>query len=178
MTKWLIMWSLTALFGAVIFSCARGLRANTPTKVKATGSRRHFAWELRTNATTSQLWQVWTDVPQWPRWDTELESASLQGDFITGSQGALKAKGSPASTFYLEDVVPEQRYRVVTVLPLGGKLIIERALVVDGEAIRFTHEVYFEGAFGRFLAIFVGNKYREALPLVMESIRTLAEAKP
>jgi hypothetical protein len=149
-----------------------------PSSGLATGTRHHFAWELCTKATASQLWQVWTDVSQWPRWDTELESASLQGDFITGSQGALKAKGSPASTFYLEDVVPEQKYRIVTVLPLGGKLIIERSLVFDGEAIRFTHEVCFKGAFGRFLAIFIGNKYREALPLVMESIRTLAEAKP
>ena len=145
-------------------------------EARAIGSRHRFSWELRTKATASQLWEVWTDVSEWPRWDSALESASLKGDFLTGAQGTLKAKGSPASRFYLEGVEPEKKYRMVTALPLGGRLIIERRLVVELEGLRFTHEVSFEGAFGRLLALLVGARYRRALPRVMDNLRTLTEA--
>jgi hypothetical protein len=143
---------------------------------QATGRRSHFAWEVSTTASPERVWSVWTDVARWPTWDTELERASLKGDFISGSQGELKGKGSPVSVFWLEDVQPQKGYQVITRLPLGSRLVIERTLFVTPGGTRFRHEISFHGAFGRLLALMVGDNYRRALPRVMDNIRVLAEA--
>lgn len=141
----------------------------------AEGTNAHFQYEVTTSAPQADVWRLWSDVSTWPSWDTELESARLDGVFASGVTGVLKGKGAPESAFSIADVVDGQRYAVVTKLPLGGTLVIERSFVATEQGTRFRHEVRFEGFGGRLLSAFLGRGYREALPGVMERLRALAE---
>lgn len=141
----------------------------------AEGTNAHFQYEVTTSAPTTAVWRLWSDVSTWPSWDTELETARLDGAFASGVTGVLKGKGAPESAFSIADVVDGQRYAVVTKLPLGGTLVIERFFVSTEGGTRFRHEVRFEGFGGRLLSAFLGRGYREALPGAMERLRALAE---
>ena len=59
----------------------------------------HVAHTLQTTAPAERIWQLWTDVAGWPRWDTALVAARLDGPFVCGARGRLQSKGSPESTF-------------------------------------------------------------------------------
>src|SRR5215208_3121548 len=43
-----------------------------------------------TTATREQVWELWADVPNRTRWDTDLEYAKLDEPFQTGSTGEVK----------------------------------------------------------------------------------------
>jgi Polyketide cyclase / dehydrase and lipid transport len=43
-------------------------------------------------ADADQIWRIWSDVANWPRWDGELEWAKLNGPFEAGVVGAMKPK--------------------------------------------------------------------------------------
>lgn len=142
---------------------------------EAEGTRSDFRHEVETRASPEAVWRVWTDVAGWPAWDTELESARLSGAFDTGATGVLKGRGNPESGFTLEAVEAGRSYRFVTQLPLGGRLVIDRTLTPLERGTRFRHHVRFEGFGGAVLSLFLGGRYRAALPGVMARIGALAE---
>ncbi len=71
------------------------------------------------HATPARVWQLFTDVANWPRWNAGVARAALHGPFASGS------------TFEMQ-------------LPDGGPLLHSRLVDVrPGE--RFTDETAFEG---------------------------------
>ena len=44
----------------------------------------------KTRATKNQIWKLWADVPNWPLWDKDVESAELFGEFKAGTTGIMK----------------------------------------------------------------------------------------
>ncbi len=135
-----------------------------------------FSHSTPTHALPERVWAVWTDVANWPRWDTELVSASLTGPFEQGARGTLKPRGAPVSSFVLSEVTPGQSYTFTTALPLG-KLHVRRYLT-RGETLTFTHEVGFTGLSAPVFSALLGARYRKALPEAMQKLRALAEATP
>lgn len=49
----------------------------------------HFSHTDSASATSDKIWEVWTDVPNWKRWDRGLKEAILDGEFIVGTKGKL-----------------------------------------------------------------------------------------
>ncbi len=147
----------------------------TAAVAQAEGSSLAFGFEVETRASGESVWKVWTDVDAWPTWDTELESARIDSPFGEGATGALKSKGSPEATFRIEGVVAGSRYRLVTKLPLGGRLIVDRSLTQVSAGTRFRHDVKFEGFGGWVLSKFLSKGFRKALPKVMHLVATRAE---
>ena len=143
--------------------------------VIAEGTNTRFSHVAVAKAQPEAVWRLWTHVDTWPRWDTELESARLDGAFLVGAKGALKGKGAPEASFEVVAFEPLVRNQISTALPLGGRLVIERRLEQGTDGTRFTHEVRFTGFGGWLLSPFFGPRYREALPKVMARIVALAE---
>lgn len=137
----------------------------------------HFSHTLTTTARPETIWIIWTDVPNWSRWDDGLKTADLDGPFTVGTGGRLIPDKGPKSRFVITDLVPGQSYTFRTRLPLGS-LYVKRFLTQQNGQTAFTHEVWFtgltKGIFGRAL----GRNYRAILPDVLEKIKTLAETTP
>ncbi|MDX2013379.1 MAG: SRPBCC family protein [Myxococcaceae bacterium] len=153
------------------------IRGPSMTEPQAEGTRSAFHAEAETRASPDAIWRVWTDVARWPAWDTELESARLNSAFEAGATGVLKGRGNPESGFVIEAVNVGSSYRFVTQLPLGGRLVIDRTLTPLERGTRFRHDVRFEGFGGAVLSLFLGGRYREALPGVLARIQALAEGE-
>lgn len=128
-----------------------------------------FSHTVATRAPAERIWAVWTDVANWPHWDTELVSASLTGPFEQGAKGTLKPRGAPVSGFVLSEVTPGRSYTFTTTLPLG-KLYVRRYLT-DSPTLAFTHEVRFTGPLAPVFEVVLGARYRKALPEVMQRLR-------
>ena len=119
--------------------------------------------------------EIWTNINNWPAWDTELASATLDGEFAKGTSGRLRPGKRPTSTFFISDLTQGESYAFTTRLPLC-ELEVRRSLVRTGDGgTYFTHEVSFAGplsfAFGRILR----RLYQKSLPAVMENLRKIAE---
>lgn len=135
-----------------------------------------FAHTVETTAPPEKIWGAWTDVERWPEWDTELDSAALDGGFALGAKGKLKPKSSPASRFFISELIPGEGYAFITRLPLC-ELKVDRHLTrKEGGGAFFTHEVSFVGPLSFVFGNLLGRRYREALPVVMEHLRRIAES--
>jgi N-acyl homoserine lactone hydrolase len=146
---------------------------NTTVK-QALGTNDHFMWVNETSASPASVWRMWTDVSTWPRWDTELASASLEGGFARGNTGNLKTTDGTTASFEVVAVEPGVRAVFATSLPLG-KMIITRSLVaLPNGGTRFTHDVAFVGASSPLFSRLLGARYRTALPMVMGQLAHVA----
>jgi hypothetical protein len=136
----------------------------------------HFSHTDSTVATCDKIWQIWTDVPNWKRWDKGLKDAMLEGEFIVGAKGKLIPDKGPKSKFIISELVPNIYYTFKTKIPFGW-LIIKRTLEVKDGKTYFTHDVEFTGLLRKILGRKLGKKYRVMLPNVMAEIKKIAESK-
>ncbi|WP_427160570.1 SRPBCC family protein [Aliinostoc sp. HNIBRCY26] len=134
-----------------------------------------FSHTVETIAPSDRIWNIWTDVKNWPTWDTELEFASLDGNFALNAQGKLKSKNAPVSTFLISQWEPQKSYTFTTVLPLC-QLNVRRYLTQNQGKTYFTHEVSFTGLLSFVFSNLLGRKFQTVLPKVMDNIRRLAES--
>lgn len=56
------------------------------------------------------VWNVWADVTNWPKWDKGLEYCDMKQSFIPGSQFILKPLGGPKVKITLSEVVPNKKF--------------------------------------------------------------------
>ena len=143
--------------------------------VSAKGNR-HFSHTVVTAASRQDLWQVWTDVDNWHKWDSGLRKATIYGEFKTGTKGELIPDKGPSARFVITEVYSDSSYVFKTKIPLGW-LVIKRFMQDKSGQLYFTHDVKFKGLLSPLWAVLLGKRYRKMLPVVMEEIRKIAEAK-
>lgn len=49
--------------------------------------------KLYTGVRKEDVWRLWTDVNNWPRWHGDLDYCTLEGEFKVGNHFMLKPKG-------------------------------------------------------------------------------------
>ena len=59
--------------------------------------------EIEINADPDTIWDVLVDIKNWPRWNPDIKSASLEGDVAEGSKFRWKAR-SISITSIFQDV--------------------------------------------------------------------------
>ena len=130
---------------------------------------------MMTTASPEEIWNVWTSVDKWSQWDSEIESASINGVFQEGQSGKLKPKGAPEAEFYLSDVRENTSFTTHVLLPLNTKLENWHIIVKKerGES-EITHGVRMTGTLSWLFSALLGGKYRKELPLAMDAVRAAA----
>jgi hypothetical protein len=141
-----------------------------------TGTVRSFSYTLETTANKATFWRVWTDVKNWPQWDTPLKEARLEGNLQHGAKGKLTTQNGQVSSFTISECTPLQSYSFTTRLP-GAKLVVRRYISNEsGDKFQFTHHVSFEGLLDFMFAGLLGKGFMKALPPVMEHLKRIAES--
>jgi hypothetical protein len=168
----LLRWVLAGLApsGPLLAQTAPGVTA------PVTGSATHFSATLATTAPPAAVWAVWTDVANWPSWDTGLRAAALAGPWGPQAQGQLTPDRGPVARFTVVEYVQGQAYTLRTKLPLGALLVRRSWRQQDGRTW-FTHEVTFTGFSKPLFGLLLGRRYRGLLPQVLTGVRAQAEAR-
>ena len=141
------------------------------------GTPRGFSCTLTTTAPKERIWQLWTDVAGWPRWDTPLQSASLEATIAAGVSGTLVTRDGQRSQFTVTAFAPMSGYTFCTRLPLAT-LTVGRFFgrEHDDGRLEFTHRVAFSGPLAPLFAALLGRGFMWQLPDVMAKLRQLAES--
>jgi Polyketide cyclase / dehydrase and lipid transport len=140
-----------------------------------TGTIRSFSYTLETTANKERFWHVWTDVENWPTWDTPLREVRLEGNLQQGATGKLTTQNGQVSSFTISECTPMQSYSFTTQLP-GAKLVVRRYISKESlDKLQFTHHVSFEGPLAFLFAGLLGKGFTKALPPVMENLKRIAE---
>ena len=77
-----------------------------------------FESSINVSAPAEKIFSVYAAVSQWPTWDLEVESASLDGDFVLGGTGKVKPKGAPETKITITELTHNKSVTTVCQLPL------------------------------------------------------------
>jgi uncharacterized protein YndB with AHSA1/START domain len=139
----------------------------------APGSDTDFSFALSTSASPEQVWDVWTDVPNWPQWDI-VAAASIEGSFVVGAQGLVVNPDGSEAAFTVTALDDGVRYEITLPLP-DAAIVIERSSMTTGTLTTIRHRVQFTGPNAAVFAEALAPGFRTALPGVVDAVRRLAE---
>ncbi len=119
-----------------------------------------------------KIWELWSDVSSWPKWDHDLLWASLEGSFVEGAMGRLKPKGWVVSSFLITKVRSLEGFSDETAMPLTKAIFHHRLTPLDNGKIRITHSAEVRGLLAPLLRLTLGGKLAVGLP---KAVRRLIE---
>ena len=126
----------------------------------------------RVSGVSSQrVWDVWTDVEQWPSWQDDVEHARLEGRFEPGSVIRFKPKRGPQVRIELTDVQPATRFVDVTRFPLA-RMVDSHELIETDRELEIRNTLTMEGPLAFVWRKLVGEGVGKSVP---EQTRRLVE---
>jgi hypothetical protein len=128
----------------------------------------------KTTAKKESTWKIWSDVPNWNIWDSEVETAELFGQFQIGTKGILKPKGGPKAKFRIIEFTKLKSFTIRSFLPFC-KIDFIHSITEKKEGLEITHKVVMTGFMTFFFSKVIGNKIKVALPIAVERLIELAE---
>jgi len=64
----------------------------------------NFKFSVTGNVQLKKIWELYSNVSHWCKWDSEIESVSLEGEFVTDSSGIMKMRNGQSLPFTLKEV--------------------------------------------------------------------------
>lgn len=125
-------------------------------------------------APPAAVWAKYTDVANWPTWDSGLVEASLDGQFDTGGTGRMKTPKGPAARFTLTAVEPDRSFTEETRFP-GVRMILEHEIAATDTGCRVTHRARLTGPLAFLWQRILGPRIERALPGAVAGVARAAE---
>ncbi len=133
-----------------------------------------FEVSAQINTSAATIFALYENVAQWPAWDTEVKSTSIQGAFASGTRGVIVPHGGPKSDIVFSEVIRNKSFTVDCKLPLC-LMRFEHELQAHEGGTRATHRVAFDGLLAPIFGRLIGSGMRKSLPNVMTSLKAAAE---
>lgn len=130
-------------------------------------------FSIHSTASPEAIWALFRDVPGWTRWNTGIESISLEGPFAAGTTFVMKPPGEEAFRSLLTAVLENECF--VDETRIGGLVITvaHRIECLDASRTRITYAVDAQGEG----AGEVGPAISADFPEVLASLAAAAEEK-
>ncbi len=135
-----------------------------------------FEETITINAPAEKIFQCYEKVSEWYLWDTEIQSASIEGDFQEGTTGKLKPQKGPEAKIEITEVTKPTSFTVVSKLPLC-LMTFEHHLAPKGNATEVTHAVTFTGITAFLFGRLIGSEIRKGLPVTLAGLKAFVEQK-
>jgi len=132
--------------------------------------------KIRIQATPEQIFHFYEDVSRWSSWDPDVQSSSIDGDFITGAKGRLKPAKGPDAKIEFTEITKNQSFTTISKLPLCTMRFVHE-LLPSGEATEVVHKVVFSGLLSPLFGRLIGTGIRKGLPATMQGLRNAVESK-
>lgn len=133
-----------------------------------------FSNTIKADTSKEKIWQIWSDVENWNKWDKDVEWSKIENDFSTGKKGILKPAGGPKSKFIFTEVTINKSFTTQSSLPLTKVNFIHTMEEKNGELF-LTHSVVFSGFLSFIFAKLIGEKLSKGLPSAMKNLIELAK---
>lgn len=122
------------------------------------------------------IWHLWADVNNWPKWDKELEYCKLEGAFIEGNQFILKPMNGPKVKIMLSEVVPNEKFIDYCKFP-GATMYDAHYLEDIADGVRVTNTISVKGLLSFIWIKLVAKNVADSAPRQTDALVDLARSK-
>lgn len=117
-----------------------------------------------------EIWQLWADVNNWPKWDKELEYCKMEAPFVKDSQFILKVVGGPKVKITLSEVIANEKFTDYCKF-LGARMYDAHELeeTKDG-GVRITSTITVTGPLSFIWVNLVAKNVAHSVPKQMDAL--------
>lgn len=119
------------------------------------------------------IWRLWADVNNWPKWDKELEYCKMDAPFTIGSHFILKPIKGPKVKIILFEVINDKKFTDVTKFP-GAVMYDTHELEETTNGLRITSTITVKGVLSFIWVNLVAKNVAKSVPKQMDTLVNLA----
>lgn len=120
------------------------------------------------------VWRVWADVNNWPKWDGELEYCKMDGAFTKGTQFILKPIDGPKVKITLSDVIPNKKFTDYCKF-IGATMVDDHELEETSEGLRITNTITVKGPLSFIWVKLVAKNVFHSIPKNLDNLINLVK---
>jgi len=128
------------------------------------------------NVKKEEIWRLWADVTNWPKWDKELEYCKIDGSFIVGNHFILKPIKGPKVKIILSEVVINKKFTDYTKFP-GAIMYDAHELEETMDGLRITSTITVKGFLGFLWRNLVAKNVAASVPNQIDAVVELASLR-
>lgn len=121
-----------------------------------------------------EIWRIWTDVNNWPKWHGDLDYCKMEGKFEVGNHFMLKPKGVNPVKIILTEINQGISFRDCTSF-LGAKMYNTHALEETSEGLKLTNILVVTGLLKWLWVKLVAQNIADTVPEEMELLVKLSQ---
>lgn len=136
-----------------------------------------YEYSLETSASPEAVFQLYSDVSSWPRWDKDVEKVELAGEFEAGVSGVMVITGQGALPFTLTSVELNRGFSDQTPLEEAGVVVnFDHILTPTAQGgTLITHRLSITGPAAATVGPQIGPFITEDFPQAVATLAQLAE---
>ena len=119
------------------------------------------------------IWTIWTDVNNWPKWHGDLDYCKMEGTFEVGNYFMLKPKGGRPVKIVLTEIDAGNSFTDCTTFP-GAKMYDTHALEETLEGLKLTNTLVVTGPLKWLWIKLVEQNVADTVPEEVELLVKLA----
>lgn len=135
-----------------------------------------IAEKIEIKATPEQIFPFYENVSEWPSWDPDVQSSSIDGEFKTGVKGRLKPTKGPEAKIEFTEVTRNKSFTTISKLPLCTMSFVHELLPVN-EGTEVTHIVVISGFLSPLFSRLIGSGIKNGLLGTMQGLKNAVESK-
>ena len=116
-----------------------------------------------------QIWQVWTDVDQWNKWQDDVAFSKMQTEFKTGGKFAFHPKGGPKLVLELTEVEEKKNFVDLTRFPFA-KMYDSHEIFARGDEIELKCTLVIKGPLSFLWRKVVAEDVAKGIPRQLEAL--------
>ena len=130
-----------------------------------------FESSIYVSAPAEKIFSVYAAVSQWPTWDLEVESASIEGTFTSGGTGKIKPKGAPESKIEITELTENQSFTIECKLPLCKMHFVHLLDAQDAASTKVTNQLIFSGLLAPLFGRLIGKGIAKTIPSTLAGLK-------
>lgn len=127
------------------------------------------------NLNKDEIWKIWTDVNNWPKWHGDLEYCRMDGKFEVGNHFILKPKVAPAVKIELIEIKEGCHFTDCTKF-FGAKMFDTHSLEETSDGLLLTNKLVVTGPLKWLWIKLVAQNVADTVPIEMDALADLARS--
>lgn len=127
-------------------------------------------------ASPERIYRIYEDVANWPAWDPDTKSASLDGPLKVGARGRLTPTRGNTVPMEVTHAAPGKAFTVESRIPLF-RMVFEHELTRRGSGTEVVHRVTFSGLLAPIVGRVLSRQLDAGLPVTLGNLKRLAEGE-
>jgi hypothetical protein len=122
------------------------------------------------------VWQIWTDINNWPAWHSDLDYCQLQGEFEVGNHFFLKPKGVRPVKIMLTEIDKGYSFTDCTFF-FGAKMYDTHAMEETSDGLKIINTLIVTGPLKWLWIKLVAQNVADSIPEETEALIELARKR-